>query len=151
MVLDNMTTSEALRSRCHVHDAITIGHVETYFGILVYGMLLFWICSYFAIFPTNCLVLVLGQAPVLLLGPWQAPTVVLAGRLLLEAYPQQGLLATYLIRGCVGRGVRLGCETLSGAGGGVWTSGNLELWRSGDLKIRESGNFEIWGPEHLGI
>ena len=33
-------------------------------------------------------------------------------------------LATYLIPGCVGRGVRLGSESSSGAGGGVWKSGN---------------------------
>ena len=34
-------------------------------------------------------------------------------------------LATYLIPGCVGRGVRLGSENSSGAGGvGVWKSGN---------------------------
>ena len=33
-------------------------------------------------------------------------------------------LATYLIPGCVGRGVRLGSESLSGGGaGGVWKSG----------------------------
>ena len=46
-------------------------------------------------------------------------------------------LATYLIPGCVGRGVRLGSESSSVAGG-VWKSGNLEIW---DL-----GNLEIWGP-----
>ena len=39
---------------------------------------------------------------------------------------QQGLLATYLIPGCVGRGVRLGSENSSGGatGAGVWKSGN---------------------------
>ena len=48
-------------------------------------------------------------------------------------------LATYLIPGCVGRGVRLGSENFSGAGGGgVWKSGNLEIW--------DFGNLEIWGP-----
>ena len=53
---------------------------------------------------------------------------------------QQGLLATYLIPGCVGRGIRLGSESLSGAGpGGVWKSGNLEIWRSGILEICEFG------------
>ena len=36
-------------------------------------------------------------------------------------------LATYLIPGCVGIGVRLGSESSSG-GGGVWKSGNLEIW-----------------------
>ena len=41
------------------------------------------------------------------------------------------VLATYLIPGRVGRGVRLGSESLSGggsAGGGV-------VWKSGDLEI----------------
>ena len=47
-------------------------------------------------------------------------------------------LATYLIPGCVGRGVRLGSENSSGggAGGGVWKCGNLG----------KSWNFDIWGP-----
>ena len=48
-------------------------------------------------------------------------------------------LATYLIPGCVGRGVRLGSENSSG---GVWKSGNLEnlgIWRSGDLEIQKFG------------
>ena len=31
---------------------------------------------------------------------------------------QQGLLATYLIPGCIGRGVELGLESLSGCGDG---------------------------------
>ena len=47
-------------------------------------------------------------------------------------------LATYLIPGCVGRGVRLGSENSSG--GGVWKSGNLEIWKFGNL-----------GPGNLGI
>ena len=51
-------------------------------------------------------------------------------------------LATYLIPGCVGRGVRLGSEnssaTATAAVGGVWKSGNLEIW--------DFGNLEIWGP-----
>ena len=40
-------------------------------------------------------------------------------------------LATYLIPGCVGRGVRLGSEHSSGgvAGGGVWKSGNVS-WQN---------------------
>ena len=45
-------------------------------------------------------------------------------------------LATYLIPGCVGRGVRLGSEGSSGGatgGGGVWKSGDLEIWEFGDL------------------
>ena len=43
-------------------------------------------------------------------------------------------LATYLIPGCVGRGVRLGSEG-SSVGGGVWKSGNLEIWEFGVQKI----------------
>ena len=37
-------------------------------------------------------------------------------------YIAAGALATYLIPGCVERGVRLGSESLFG--GGVWKSGN---------------------------
>ena len=50
------------------------------------------------------------------------------------------VLATYLVPGCVERGVRLGSESSSAtaAVGGVWEPGNLEIW---DL-----GNLEIWGP-----
>ena len=61
---------------------------------------------------------------------------------------QQGLLATYLIPGCIGRGFRLGSESSSGgasggAGGGIWKSGNLEIWEFGDLEIWRSGDLEI--------
>ena len=61
---------------------------------------------------------------------------------------QQGLLATYLIPGCVGRGVKLGSENSSGAAavGGVWKSGNLEIWEFGGLGTWKSRNLEIWGP-----
>ena len=45
-------------------------------------------------------------------------------------------LATYLIPGCVGRGVRLGSESSSG-GGGVWKSGNLEIQKFGVQKIKK--------------
>ena len=45
-----------------------------------------------------------------------------------------------MIPGCVGRGVRLGSENSSGAGGGVWKSGNLETWGP--------GNPESWGPKN---
>ena len=57
----------------------------------------------------------------------------------------QGLLATYLIPGCVGRGVRLGSESPSGGAnaGGFWKSGNLGTWKS--------GNLEIWGRGNPGI
>ena len=47
---------------------------------------------------------------------------------------QQGLLATYLIPGCVGKGVMLGSESSSGSKAAV-----------------VSGNLEIWEPENLGI
>ena len=53
-------------------------------------------------------------------------------------------LATYLIPGCVGRGVRLGSESSSGGAGdgagGVWKSGNLEIWAFGDLGTWKSRN-----------
>ena len=49
-------------------------------------------------------------------------------------------LATYLIPGCVGSGVRLGSENSSG---GVYKSGNLEIWEFGDLGIWRSGDLEI--------
>ena len=56
-------------------------------------------------------------------------------------------LATYLIPGYVGRGVRLGSENSSGAGagGGVWKSGDLEIWEFANLGIWRSGNLQIWG------
>ena len=54
---------------------------------------------------------------------------------------QQGLLATYLVPGCVGRGVRLGSESsFGGAGGGVWKSGDLEILEFGDLGTWKSNN-----------
>ena len=53
-------------------------------------------------------------------------------------------LTTYLIPGCVGRGVRLGSESFFG--GGVWKSGNLKIWEFGDLGTWKSRNVEIWGP-----
>ena len=65
-------------------------------------------------------------------------------------------LATFLIPGCVGRGVRLGSENSSGAGGavvagGVWKSGNLEIWESGNLEIWGPGNPQIWRSGDLEI
>ena len=63
-------------------------------------------------------------------------------------------LATYLIPGCVGRGDRLGSESLSGgagsAGAGAGISGNLEIWEFGDLGIWRSGDLEIWEFGDLG-
>ena len=59
-------------------------------------------------------------------------------------------LATYLIPGCVGRGVRLGSESSSATGGGVWKSGDLEIWEFGDLGIWRSGDLEIQKFGDLG-
>ena len=73
---------------------------------------------------------------------------------------QQGLLSTYLIPGCVGRGVRLGSENLSTGGAGVWKSGNLKICGPGNLGIGNpksgagvwiSGNLKICRPGNLGI
>ena len=50
-------------------------------------------------------------------------------------------LATYLIPGCVGRGVRLGSESSCG---GVWKSGDLEIWEPGNLEIWTSGTWKCW-------
>ena len=43
------------------------------------------------------------------------------------------VLATYLIPGCVGRGVKLGSENSSSgaSAGGVWKSVNLRIWKFG--------------------
>ena len=57
-------------------------------------------------------------------------------------------LATNLIPGCVGRRVRLGSENSTGAAGGVWKSGNLEIWEFGNLEIWGPGHLEIWGPKN---
>ena len=55
-----------------------------------------------------------------------------------------GALATYLIPGCIGRGVRLGFENSSGGGaGGVWKSGDLEIWEFGDLETWKFGDLGI--------
>ena len=54
-------------------------------------------------------------------------------------------LATYLIPGCVGRGVRLGSENSSGGGGGGGGSG---VWKSGNLETWGPGNPEIWVPKN---
>ena len=46
---------------------------------------------------------------------------------------QQGLLATYLIPGCIGRGVKLGSESSSIAVvAGIWKSGHLEFMMTHD-------------------
>ena len=61
-------------------------------------------------------------------------------------------LATYLIPGCVERGVRLGSENSSGGGatGGVWRPGNLGIRRSGDLDIQKFGDLGNWKSRNLG-
>ena len=56
-------------------------------------------------------------------------------------------LVTYLIPGCVGRGVRLGSESSSGCGG-FWKSGNLEIWEFGDPGGWKSRN---WDPKNEKI
>ena len=59
-------------------------------------------------------------------------------------------LATYLIPGCVGRGVRLGSEGSSvggGGGGGVWKFGVQQMEKIKILKIqiRSAQNVgEVW-------
>ena len=50
-------------------------------------------------------------------------------------------LATYLIPGCIGRRVRLGSKSSSGAG--IWKSGSLEIWGPGSP--------EIWNPKNQKI
>ena len=71
--------------------------------------------------------------------------------LLCHSFIAARALATYLIPGCVGRGVRLGSESSSGAtGGGVWKSGDLEIWEFGDLGIWRSGDLEIQKFGDLG-
>ena len=63
---------------------------------------------------------------------------------------QQGLLATYLVLGRDGRGVRLGSESSSGAGAGGGVSkfgssksGNLRNWTSRDLGSKPSTKLEL--------
>ena len=58
--------------------------------------------------------------------------------------PASWLLATYLIHGCVGRGVRLGSGSSSGSDRRrrrleIWELGNPGIWRSGDLGIQKFG------------
>ena len=50
-------------------------------------------------------------------------------------------LATYLIPGCVGRGVRLGSENSSAGAGGVWKSGNV-CWHQNWSEMGPYGS--IW-------
>ena len=58
-------------------------------------------------------------------------------------------LATYLIPGCVGRGVRLGSEGSSvGVGGGGVGGGGV--WKSGDLEIQKFGDLGTWKSRNLG-
>jgi len=50
-----------------------------------------------------------------------------------------------LVPGCVGRGVRLGSESLSAGAGQAATPaapGNLGIWKFGDLGTRKYGNLE---------
>ena len=63
---------------------------------------------------------------------------------------QQGLLATYLIPGCVGRGVKLGSENSSGGAaagaGGVWKSGDLEIQQFGIQQNTKNENYQNPNP-----
>ena len=63
---------------------------------------------------------------------------------------QQGLLATYLIPGCVGTGsgwdlrIRPAPAPPAASGNlGTWKSGNLEIWGPGNPEIWRSGDLEI--------
>ena len=66
---------------------------------------------------------------------------------------QQGLLATYLIPVCVGRGVRLGSGSSSGgavAGGAKWKLWNLEILNLEKLKENEHcQNESLFCPKRL--
>ena len=67
--------------------------------------------------------------------PWYAEDITL----------QQGLLATYLIPGCVGRGVRLGSENSSGAGGGgVWAQARAQAWAQAWAQARAQAQAQAW-------
>ena len=46
-------------------------------------------------------------------------------------------LATYLVPGCVGRGVRLGSESSSGGGGGGGGVGGGGVWKFGVQKMKK--------------
>ena len=59
-------------------------------------------------------------------------------------------LATYLIPGCVGRGVRLGSEGSSVGGGGGGGVGGGGVWKSGDLEIQKFGDLGTWKSRNLG-
>ena len=63
-------------------------------------------------------------------------------------------LATYLIPGCVGRGVKLGSGSSSGGAGAFWKSGkefgDLGMCRSGDLEIRKFRDMGTWKSRNVG-
>ena len=75
-------------------------------------------------------------------------------RFSLVQYIAARALATHLIPGCVGRGVRLGSESSSGGAGGVWKSGNLEIQKfedPGTWKCRNWGSKKSKKIESLKI
>ena len=61
--------------------------------------------------------------------------------LLCHSFIAARALATYLIPGCVGRGVRLGSENSSATAGGVWKSGNV-CWHQNWSEMGPYGS--IW-------
>ena len=70
------------------------------------------------------------------------------------------VLATYLVPGCVGKGVRLGSENSSGGAGvgGVWARAQARAQAPAQAQAQaraqaqaqaraQAGNLEIWDPE----
>ena len=65
---------------------------------------------------------------------------------------QQKLLPTYLIPGCVGRGVGLRSESSSGCAcaGIVWKFGNMGTWKICELKIRAKFKTKVGSDQNVG-
>ena len=66
--------------------------------------------------------------------------------LLCHSFIAARALATYLIPGCVGRGVKLGSESSSGGAGAGGGAGNLSV----DLEIWEFGDLGTWKSRNVG-
>ena len=104
-------------------------------------------CSQPGVLSRCCYPPLVGLLPIVYVDLHQTEVTKESAKMLAETCPglkdlsQQGLLVTYLIPGCVGRGARLGSESSSVAGAGsVWKSGNLEIWEFGDLGTWKSRN-----------